>query len=215
MAGKRNTKGSRQQKRLKDEIKAEMNKVSYTRTHRDTCFVSHDSIEALFNKVNPPMLRNSLRADIEASESNEVQSRMDVKRLESYVRDKATKLYCVLLLLDKSQLIVAILHAKPPITDDIFNTMDGDFGPYCSLEYLRSTPSLCNIAEGVFEQQWCIPPVFNPGAHMKYKAEWNFRFPFTNEPERIGQGSFGKVFKVQIAAKHLDAEGHIPVSSCH
>ncbi|KAF2465668.1 uncharacterized protein BDR25DRAFT_345891 [Lindgomyces ingoldianus] len=210
MARKKGAKGLNQQKQLKDEIEAEMNNISYQRQHRDTRFVKRSFIESLFSENSPPKLRNSLRADIAASKDDDALSHIDVTNLEKFVSGRAAKLYCVLLLLDRSQLIVALSHANPPITDDIFDKMHGDFGPYCSLEFLQNCPDLHHIAEDVFKHQWCIPPIFRPEAHGKYEAAWDLRFPFLTEPKRIGGGSFGEVFKVQVADEHLDAEGYIP-----
>lgn len=215
MAGKKGAKGLHQQKQLKSEIEAEMNNIGYRRQHRDTRFIKRSFIESLFSENNPPKLRNSLRADIAANKSDDPQSHIDVTHLEKKVRGTAAKLYCVLLLLDQSQLIVVLLHANPPITDDIFDKMHGDFGPYCSLEFLQNCPDLHHIAEDVFKHQWCIPPIFQPEAHGKYEAAWDLRFPFLTEPKRIGGGSFGEVFEVQVADEHLEAEDHIPVGSWH
>ena len=191
---------------LKAEIEEEMKCSGYERSYRNARFVSLDFLADLF-KSTSPKLRLSLLKDFETLKQGlGLQTeRIKIEKLESYVRKEASKLYAILLLVGHSQRIVQLYNEDHPVTDRIFERGENSSDvSYCSLGYLEETPHLRDIADEVFKNQWCIPPILCRGIDQKFPID-AFRFPFPSMPQPIGQGGWGQVFKVKVAEGHLEA----------
>ena len=194
--------------KLKEEIERGINSSNYVRTYRQAKFVSLDFIADLFKSANPPKLQLSIQADLEflTVERPGLQIK-DIKtdKLVDYVRKEASKLYAVLLLAGQSHRIVQLYNNDHRVTDRIFEKgEDSSDVPYCSLEYLQAMPQLSDVADVIFEKQWCFPPVLRREIHQKFPVVL-FRFPFQSEPHPIGGGAWGQVYKVKVAEGHLEA----------
>ncbi|KAF2808389.1 kinase-like protein [Mytilinidion resinicola] len=188
---------------LKKEIEDEMARVrlDYKRDYKETAFVSYDYITRLLTSTQPiNKLRDSLRADQSTPEFEGYPRRKGLKNLERDVKQKAPKLYSVLLLVGKPQRIGQLLRDN--VTDEIFGQVEGGVGPSCPKKYLRRCRHFQGIAEDFYQMQWHIPPILSDESHQIYPVEC-FRFPFVAAPEYIARGSFGHVHTVTIAKGHL------------
>lgn len=198
---------------LKKEIERKME--IYEREHRVNKFISLVELRKIFSEPN---LRTSLRHYVEKlrKDGEEAANRVEISILVAYVRESATKLYGVLLLIERPELIVKLHATRPPVTDKIFECKDTEGnGLYCPRKELEESEILRDVAEQVFKEQWRIPPVFRRDAHFKYGTHCfkDIQFPFPKEPRGIGHGSFGTVYKVQIAGGHLIADNYSEVSA--
>ena len=194
--------------KLKAEIEEEMKRSGYHRGYRNNSFVSIGFIKNLFKSGNPPKLQRSIQADLENLKREEFEQQdqdTDIEKLVAHVTDEASKLYAVLLLVGHSQRIFKLSNTDHPITDRIFEKGENSCDvPYCSLQYLKAKPQMSDIAEKIFEKQWCIPPILRREIDQKYPIE-RFRFPFQGQPKKIDRGGIGGVFKVKVAEGHLEA----------
>jgi len=193
---------------LKAEIEKEMECSGYDRSSRNARFVSRDFIADLFKSTNPPKLQLSIQADLETLERGgfDLQTEgIKIEKLIAHVRNEASKLYSVLLLVGQSHRIVRLYNDDHPATDHIFEKGENSSDvSYCSLEYLKAMPQLSDIAEEIFENQWCIPPILHREIDQTFPVGL-FRFPFQTMPQLIGKGGCGQICKVKIAEGHLEA----------
>lgn len=196
---------------LKEEIEKELSRSGYRRTHRNNMFVSLDFIAGLFKSTNPPKLQQSIKTDLEALKNEGIDLQVENKMIEelvAYVRKEAAKLYAILLLLGHSQRIYTLYNEDHPVTDRIFEQGENNCDvSYCSLDYLKATHYLSDIAVEIFEKQWCIPPILCQQIDQIYPLGL-FRFPFEAKPEPIGRGGYGGVYKVKVAKGHLRTGNH-------
>ena len=191
---------------LKEEIEKGIESSEYVRTFRTAKFVSLGFIADLFESINSQKLRLSIQADLEFLRAKRPElhtNDIKVEKLVDYVKKEASKLYAVLLLVGQSHRIVLLYNNDHRVTDHIFEKgEDSNAMPYCSLEYLRSMPQLGDISDDIFEKQWCVPPVLRRETHQKFPIKL-FRFPFQSQPQIIGSGGWGQVYKVKVAEGHL------------
>jgi hypothetical protein len=145
---------------------------------RKTCRLSPDTIGIALEKLEKP------------------------GELENYIRNDASKLYALLQLLDRSEIIIQTFLLDERVTDDMFEKNESPSDkPYCTLEWLRARPHLREVATQIFETQWLVPPILRDDTDPIFPVKM-FRFPFMEEPEGLGQGQ-AQVFSVKIAEGHL------------
>lgn len=138
---------------------------------------------------------------------------MDDEALEHWcvvIRDHRRKSYTILILEDMADKIDQLDKDNHELHDEaLFNQPFSNTGP-CDFPW---EPVDSNIAKILKEWQWIVPPRLLNNVHQTFPAKL-FRFPFVQESERIGYGSFGTVHETKIAEGHLDyADGYDSVST--
>ncbi|KAH8725182.1 kinase-like domain-containing protein [Phaeosphaeriaceae sp. PMI808] len=129
----------------------------------------------------------------------------DIAQLASTIKDEGTKLYAILILLEQSHRISPLLKGSPLINDNsLFGARQtGIASSTCSLDKLKGFASLKDIADEFYEKQWIFPPSLMGEVTFDFHAKY-FRFPFTSEPQKLGGGSYGEVFAVDLPRGYLD-----------
>jgi len=105
---------------------------------------------------------------------------------------RARKLIAVLVLTGLEQHILEIISERR-MTDDIF-----------PIDNWWTFPSLAaEDAKCVYSEQWTIPPVLKRGKHLQFPE--GVILPFLSK-RCVSYGSFGIVYRVEIADGHLDSQ---------
>jgi serine/threonine protein kinase len=133
---------------------------------------------------------------------------LEKNNLPHLIRDQASKLYTILLLLNESQRIKGLMRRKPPINDDfLFRSLGKRYASQpCSLERLQGVTELSDIARDFYEKQWIIPPSLLSHETRIFDTQ-HFRFPFASVPQRLGSGTFGEVYAVKLPKGYLEPFG--------
>jgi hypothetical protein len=213
-------KGATPSTDLKGQLEQELDRSGYGNNKRDAKFISMGFITRLFSLSNPSQLKKRLEKDWETVRNMGDEAHLPnctLEDLEERVRSQAPKLYAILQLIDQPQLIILLLYQEIPITDSIWegHRTHREDVPYCTKEYLSSVKHLSKHAEKIYEKQWYIPPVLRSNACEIFPVG-HFRFPFAEDPVKIGEGGYGDVYKVKVAPGHLKLEeghGHEEVSA--
>jgi hypothetical protein len=126
--------------------------------------------------------------------------------LAHLIKEQGSKLYTILILLGKSDRIRSLMVAgKPPINDSLLfrSPGRGHASLPCSLEDLQGIPELSDIANEFYKKQWIVPPSLLSDETRVFDAQ-HFRFPFASSPRRLGRGSYGEVFAVELPKGYLE-----------
>ncbi|KAI4609341.1 hypothetical protein J4E80_008590 [Alternaria sp. BMP 0032] len=138
------------------------------------------------------------------------QSLQDPTELADFIETRARKIFAILLLIDKTHLIIGLQNREPKLDDhslfDIFNQEASS--THCRLERLQHLPELGDVAEEIYKMQWVFPVVLSSAVHFEFDPKF-FKFPFKDQPERIGSGGFGDVRRVIFEGSYLKGlDGH-------
>ena len=115
--------------------------------------------------------------------------------LTTKIQDDALKLFAVLILLDKGDLIIPLLNAE--VNDRVFES------PVENLEQtLLQVQELYPIASEICNEQWKFPLQLLSTRHYSFPSH-KFVPPFL-KPAHVGDGSYGHIVKVTIPAEQLE-----------
>lgn len=127
----------------------------------------------------------------------------DYERWAEVIHNRLRKSYAILILADNTHLIEEFnLQSVEQDDHTLFRQ------PFLSREHYEEysfpwNPRNSILAKVLDENQWFIPPQLSSHVHQTFPAR-HFRFPFVNQPTRIGHGGFGNVFQVEIADGHIE-----------
>ncbi|KAH8626784.1 SPS1,serine threonine protein kinase [Alternaria alternata] len=152
-------------------------------------FLTFDFIDRLFTVVN---ITQQLQKHEEAQ-------RLSTKTITLYaqtIKLHQQKLYAILLLMDKSHCLLSD-KAKAVTDRSLFEIPEPGLASLpCPLATLEASPLFHDFAHSFYEKQFVFPPSLPASRTEVYPP--NFIFPFASRPKRIGGGSFGEVFRVEI-----------------
>ncbi|KAI4690388.1 hypothetical protein J4E81_007541 [Alternaria sp. BMP 2799] len=138
------------------------------------------------------------------------QSLQDPAELADFIETRARKIFAILLLIDKSHLIVSLHNREPKLDDhslfDIFNQEASS--THCEQKRLQDIPELGHVAEEIYETQWVFPAVLSSAVHFEFDPKF-FKFPFKDQGKPIGSGGFGDARRVTFEEGYLKGlDGH-------
>jgi len=168
-------------------------------------FIEYDFLDQTLGRRE---IRLLLKEDFEQMSEN----RLD--ELSAIISQSFKKTYALLLMSDRADAIRRIVDDRNRFDDDhFFNApfqVSRAYEP--DLCQWRPQESMAEVRDILIRKQWLIPPRLVSNIHQQFPAR-EFIFPFVEKPELINYGSFGGVYKVRIAARHLEfSEGFGPVS---
>jgi hypothetical protein len=116
--------------------------------------------------------------------------------LALFIKENQQKLYAILLLMDQSHHLIS--DKARAFTDKYLFAIQkpGLASLPCPLSTLETLPLFRGFASAFYEQQYVFPPSLSTPETVKHPL--HFKFPFANERERVGNGSFGEVYGVEI-----------------
>ena len=156
--------------------------------------------------VSTAYLRNLLASEACKKQLNEDYRDLnprEIRSLQTTISVSGSKMYGILVLLDKTELIEKLMSGEDPVTDErLFGGEGKRTKPYCEMKELNQIPGLCGIAKQFYDKQWVFPPTLSSEDDQLFPPE-SFVFPFHSYPVNIGQGSYGGIFEVEIAAECL------------
>ncbi|KAF2007560.1 hypothetical protein P154DRAFT_517239 [Amniculicola lignicola CBS 123094] len=159
-------------------------------------FIPEQELKGIMTLEN---IMNMLPGDVNLEKYND----RAFNRLAKTIKDTASKVYAVLILIDQSDRICDLMDQKPPIDDNyLFQSSNGTVRFCSSLENLRKTPILREFAEEFYKMQWALPQSLT--AHGLPEFGKDFIFPFASPRKFLGGGSYGEVCEVTIPAEYLE-----------
>ena len=175
---------------LKGALEAEIRKTKKANNMEERGgFVPNEFLDIL---LTPRNIKKRLQTDF---------PRLEEMRLEQWTRTihkSGMKLYAILILLDESRRIKDLFtRPKPPVVDDVLLFQED----FCTEKDLQKI-GLWDIKESFYRAQWIFPPLLTGKSLQKFDPT-SFIFPFTSKRKKVGHGSFGVVFKVEIAKGHM------------
>ena len=193
--------------RLEREMDEMQEKNSLKRRGR---FIHEDYLRTLFISED---LKERLRVECDYGQFGPFE-RKKLVNLEQMIRNKARKLYAILILLEESGRIRNLIE-RAFVTDDvIFTEPRKGFGAHCTRECLSHVDGLSDIANKFYETQWIFPPFLSADSHQHFPPTL-FVFPFTSKPSAISGGSYGTVYEIEIAKGYLEFPKECPVREIH
>ncbi|KAF2014997.1 kinase-like protein [Aaosphaeria arxii CBS 175.79] len=138
------------------------------------------------------------------------------KELASYIKDAAQQTFAILLLIDEPMRIHALKEEcskastaesgmkETGIDEVLFMGQNGGARSYCSKQKLEQNPQLGDIAEKFDATQYLFPPFLSTADTPEYDP---MRFVFPAEgpvKRRIGGGSFGVVWEMNIENDYIE-----------
>lgn len=141
---------------------------------------------------------------------------MENKRLESLcttIRTHRRKTFAILIIREMTERILELPEDNVSLHDEaLFNAPFQTSSAY-SRDSFPWTSFSTDISDVLYDGQWRIPPRLSRTHHQFFPVK-DFIFPFTSVPSHIGQGTFGDVYKIDIAEGHIEyKKGYTSVSN--
>ena len=157
-------------------------------------FIGEDYLVGLFqpNNIRPVLQEDHPRMPGPA-----------LDRLCAKICDHLRKTFTILILAEKTEVITSLCEDQSFLDDEaLFNA------PFFASEPYRRgmfpwKPRRTDIADILYQKQWLVPPRLSNSVHQMFPVR-DFIFPFTSKPDMINYGSFGAVYSVDIAERHLE-----------
>jgi hypothetical protein len=175
---------------LKDKLMAEIERrKEQNRLPVRGGFLTLNFIDELFTV-------ESIAQQLQQHEEGRRLSRKEIIQLAQSIKQNQQKLYAILLLMDKSHHLISN-NAKLFTDQRLFEIPEPGLASLpCRLEILETQSLFNGFASAFYEKQFVFPPSLPTSRTVFYHP--HFIFPFANERERVGNGSFGEVYKVEI-----------------
>lgn len=170
-------------------------------------FISHDFLALCFTIER---IEYRLRNFDLVSDQGHGMSDAGIENLAWNIKRYATKLYAILILIQKSTAIEGLLKRSSPIDDRSLFKSENPCCPssFCSIQDLEKIfPDDDQLVTNFYRNQWVIPPQLSSRDDriLEFSPEY-FRFPFTSERKSLGEGSAGEVYETQLPMGHLRSQ---------
>jgi hypothetical protein len=131
---------------------------------------------------------------------------MGEERLQSRcatIRKYRRKIFAILIIEELTERISDLPDDDRSLDDEaLFNAPFQASVPY-SQDSFPWASFTTDISDVLYRGQWCIPPRLSRTHHQFFPVQ-EFVFPFTSVPSHIGQGTFGDVYRIDIADGHIE-----------
>jgi len=184
------------------EINRSRNALGETFKDSETGFISLGFLENIFKTKKPNEIGKILKEDIKKLKLEGRIGEATANEIEQNIRDRYRKLYTILLMIQKSELIIKLWDNNKELLWERFRDLEVS---YYREDQFSDEPTFRDVAKQLYDTQWLVPPILS-SEHQNYSCA-SFRFPFADEPYMRGFGSWGIVYRVKIA------DGHLPQNS--
>jgi len=124
--------------------------------------------------------------------------------LVSKIQDCGRKLYAILIMLDRPEIIRELLYGKPEVDDRmLFGRNENEYYKSCSEATLQEIPQLKGIAKEFYKEQWHFPPKLYLEKTVQEFDPLYSVIPFVRKGHVLGSGSFGIVFGTEIEEEFI------------
>ncbi|KAF2789212.1 hypothetical protein K505DRAFT_284791 [Melanomma pulvis-pyrius CBS 109.77] len=196
MSMERRILGTDFKKELIQQMTQAQNKNGLTRGY----FITDEFLQKLFTKEN---VKEHLKKHLDFVRGETEK----MSQMAESISKCSRKLYAILVLIDKPERIKQLLGVAPPVNDiTLFAATQEGFLSFCSIERLKKTAGLSDIADEFNKTQWYFPPLLSSDEILSFPPTW-FMFPFTSKPQPKGYGGFGAVMEAEIAKGYLHYPG--------
>ncbi|EDU46300.1 hypothetical protein PtrSN002B_010278 [Pyrenophora tritici-repentis] len=189
---------------LKDELMAEIERRErQNRLPVRGGFLTLEFIDELFTVGN-------IAQQLREHEEVRLLPKKERIQLAQFIKQNQQKLYAILLLMDESHHL-SLNNARAFTDESLFDIPEPGLASLpCDLATLETLPLFRGFASAFYEKQFVFPPGLPTGRTISHPP--HFIFPFANERERVGYGSFGEVYKVEIPSGFLPPQADEKVS---